>query len=241
MGAAYRGLRPGHRAADTPRVDRGPRLSPLPSLNGVVAARLHARPVGAVLAVTASMESSPDASSVDHHAAAGHVARPRRSLGRVARAGAARGLAGGLVATIAMSAVMLGAQKVGLLGRMPPRKITDALLGAVGLRGKTPEPARRALAAVNHFAFGGACGALFGLAHEVWRVRAPATSGVRGHRAPLLAGLAFGTAVWAVSYAGWVPAFGIMPMPQNDRPGRPTSMVVAHWVFGGVLAKVVAA
>jgi hypothetical protein len=94
---------------------------------------------------------------------------------------------------------------------------------------------------VNHFAFGGACGALFGLAHEVWRVRAPSTSGVRGHRTPLLAGLAFGTAVWAVSYAGWVPAFGIMPAPQDDRPGRPTSMVVAHWVFGGVLAKIVAA
>ena len=140
-----------------------------------------------------------------------------------------------------MSAVMLGAQKAGLLGRMPPRKITDALLGVLGIRGQTPEPARRALAVVNHLAFGSACGALFGLAHEVWRVRAPSTSGVRGHRAPLLAGLAFGTAIWAVSYAGWVPALGIMPAPQHDRPGRPTSMVLAHLVYGGVLAKIVAA
>lgn len=186
------------------------------------------------------MEPSSNVSSVGH-AAAGHVALPRRSLRRVAVAGAARGFAGGLVATVAMSAVMFGAQKVGLLGRMPPRKITDALLGAVGLRGKTPEPARRALAAVNHLAFGGACGALFGLAHEVWRVRAPSSSGVRGHRAPLVAGLAFGTAIWAVSYAGWVPAFGIMPSPKHDRPGRPTAMVLAHWVFGSVLAKIVAA
>jgi hypothetical protein len=196
--------------------------------------------VGAGFAAVARMDSSPTASSVGH-AAAGHVARPRRSLRRVALAGAARGIAGGLVATVAMSAVMLGAQKAGLLGRMPPRKITDSLLGALGLRGKTSEPARRALATVNHLAFGGACGALFGLAHEVWRVRAPTTSGVRGHGTPLLAGLAFGTAIWAVSYAGWVPAFAIMPTPKTDRPGRPTSMVVAHWVFGGVLAKIVAA
>jgi hypothetical protein len=170
-----------------------------------------------------------------------HVARRVPSLGRVMTGGAARGFAGGVVATVAMSAVMLGAQKLGLLGEMPPRKITDALLGVVGLRGKTPKPARRALATLNHFAFGGACGALFGLTHDVWRVRAASTSGVRGHRAPVAAGLAFGTAIWAVSYAGWVPALRIMPTPKSDRPGRPASMVLAHWVFGAVLAKIIAA
>ncbi|MDB5213650.1 MAG: hypothetical protein JWO86_1577 [Myxococcaceae bacterium] len=186
------------------------------------------------------MESSSNVSSASD-AVARHVARPRRSLGRVAAAGAARGFAGGLIATVAMSAVMLGAQKAGLLGRMPPRRITDALLGALGVHRKTPEPARRALATINHFAFGGASGALFGLAHAAWRVRVSNASGVRGHRAPLLAGLAFGTAVWAVSYAGWVPRLGIMPMPHQDRPGRPMTMVVAHWVFGAVLAKIVSA
>jgi hypothetical protein len=168
-----------------------------------------------------------------------HVSRPRRSLRRSAAVGLARGFAGGLVATVAMSAVMLAAQKSGLLGQMPPQKITDRFLGFAGVRRKTPEPARKVLATINHFAFGGACGALFGLAHEVWRVRARSTSGVRGHRAPLAAGVAFGTAVWALSYAAWVPALRIMPMPQNDRRGRPTSMVVAHWVFGAVLAKAI--
>lgn len=155
--------------------------------------------------------------------------------------GAARGLAGGVVATVAMSAVMLGAQKLGLLGTMPPRKITDAMLGAVGLRGRASKPARRALATLNHLAFGGVCGALFGVTYDVWRVRAPSTADVRGHRAPLVAGLAFGTAIWAVSYAGWVPALRIMPVPKHDRPGRPASMVLAHWVFGAILAKIVAA
>jgi hypothetical protein len=174
-------------------------------------------------------------------AASRHVACPRPSLRRVMAGGAARGFGGGLVATVAMSAVMLGAQKLGLLGTMPPRKITDAMLGVVGLRGKTSKPARRALATIHHFAFGGACGALFGLTHDVWRVRASSTAGVRGHRAPVAAGLAFGTVIWAVSYAGAVPALRIMPEPSSDRSGRPSSMVLAHWVFGAVLAKIIAA
>jgi hypothetical protein len=169
-----------------------------------------------------------------------HVGRPRRSLRRAAVVGLARGFAGGIVATAAMSAFMFGAQKVGLLGQMPPQKISDRFLGALGLRGKTPEPARKALAVCTHFAFGGISGALFGLANEVRRTRIRRTSGVISHRAPLVAGIAFGSAIWAVSYMGWVPALQIMPAPQSDRPGRPTSMVLAHWIFGAVLAKVVA-
>lgn len=169
-----------------------------------------------------------------------HVGRPRQSTRRAAVVGLGRGFAGGIVATAAMSAFMLGAQKVGLLGQMPPQKISDRFLGALGLRATTPEPARRALAVANHFVFGGVCGALFGLVHEVRRMRVGRTSGVTSHRAPLLAGIAFGTAIWTVSYMGWVPALRIMPAPESDRPGRPTSMVLAHWVFGAVLAKVLA-
>jgi hypothetical protein len=140
-----------------------------------------------------------------------------------------------------MSAVMFGAQKSGLIGRMPPRKITDGLLRAIGIHHKTPEPAKRALATLNHFAFGGACGALFGLTHGVWRARAQSSQRMRGRSAPIAAGIAYGTAIWAMSYAGWVPLLDIMPAPHEDRPGRPTAMVLAHWVFGGVLAKIVAA
>lgn len=187
------------------------------------------------------MESSSDVSFAAD-AAGDHVEHPlRRPLRRVVVSGAARGFAGGLVATLAMSAVMLGAQKLGLVGRLPPRKITNAALGAFGLRRQTSEPTQRALATINHFAFGGVCGALFGLAHEVWRVRAPSSHGVRGHRAPIAAGIAFGSAVWAVSYAGWVPALGIMARPTRDRPGRQPALVLAHWVYGAALAKALAA
>ncbi len=151
-----------------------------------------------------------------------------------------RGFAGGIVATLAMSGVMLAAQKVGLLGQMPPKKIVTRFLDVAGLGRVTPEPAHKALAVLTHFAFGGACGALFGVANALRQVRSRPVSGVEGHRAPVVAGVAFGTAIWAMSYAGWVPASGAMSMPHTDRPGRQATMVLAHWIYGAVLAKIVA-
>ena len=31
-----------------------------------------------------------------------------------------------------------------------------------------------------------------------------------------------------------------MPPPERDRPGRPEAMLAAHWVYGGVLAMLLA-
>ena len=53
------------------------------------------------------------------------------------------------------------------------------------------------------------------------------------------AGILFGTAVWLVSYQGWVPALGIMAPPSRDRPGRPQAMLAAHLLYGAVLGVVV--
>ncbi len=65
------------------------------------------------------------------------------------------------------STVMVVAQKSGLLGKMPPQKVTEHFLGVLGVRYPTPKPARRAIATLSHFAFG----ALFGLRKEVSHVR----------------------------------------------------------------------
>ncbi len=72
-------------------------------------------------------------------------------------------------------------------------------------------------------------GALYGL---VQRRRIPA--GVAAG-----AGAVYGAVVWASSYVGWVPKLGNMPSPAWDRPGRPTAMLLAHGVYGIVLAEVV--
>jgi hypothetical protein len=138
------------------------------------------------------------------------------------------GAGAGALATLPMSAVMLVAQRLGLLGKAPPAKITDAALGAVRVIASRRE--RKALTGLAHLGFGAGVGALFSLVRPAQPT--PARAAVEG--------AAFATAVWGLSYAGWVPALGIMPPPSRDRPGRPATMLVAHWVFGAVLGVAIA-
>ena len=130
------------------------------------------------------------------------------------------GATAGTVATLPMSLLMLSAQKMGLMGKQPPEKITEAALDAVDE--PVQEPVEDLLSVVNHFAFGAVAGGLYG--------------GLRRDQMSQIAqGMVFGTGVWSVSYMGWVPALGIMPPATRDRDGRPESMFAAHLVFGACL------
>ncbi|MFI5285168.1 MAG: DUF6789 family protein [Candidatus Dormibacteria bacterium] len=133
-----------------------------------------------------------------------------------------RGAVAGTVATAPMSAVMMGAKQFGLMGGMPPEKITAKVLKRSGIRPSSEQ--QDALATVLHFAFGTAAGAAFGV---VAPKRAIA-------RVPL--GMAYGASIWGVSYMGWVPAFGIMPPSHRDRRDRQMVMFAGHLVYGAVLA-----
>ena len=152
-----------------------------------------------------------------------HAPAERSTWVRVARGGA-----GGAVATLAMSALLLVQRKLGALGEPPPKKIVRSMRRRMGVFGVSRRR-ENALALAAHWGFGIAAGALFGLVHR--RAHGVARS--------MLEGAAYGTAVWATSYYGWVPALGIMQPPHRDRPLRPTSMVAAHLVFGSVLGAVV--
>ena len=144
------------------------------------------------------------------------------------RAALVDGGIGGGVGTMVMSLVMRGARRAGLVGELPPTRMAAALLDAVGV-GAGPQRLRDALAAVLHLGFGMAAGALFALV--CGRLRAPL--------APALQGLAYGLVVWLVSYMGWVPAVGLMPVATRDEPRRPVVMVLAHGVYGAVLGALV--
>jgi hypothetical protein len=149
------------------------------------------------------------------------------SLARTLGRGALAGLAG----TAAMSLAMLAAKKTGLLGKVPPKKITQATLRALGL----PRAHRRddLVTSLAHVGYGMGGGGLFALLARQLRRRQVEVS--RSVSSRVLAGAAFGVGVWALSYAGWVPALGIMAPPHRDRPGRPTSMVLAHLIYGAVV------
>lgn len=146
----------------------------------------------------------------------------------------ARGVASGVVATTTMTAGMFVLQKIGLLGQMPPRILTERVLAKLGMRRKTPRTSRKLLTALNHYGFGATMGVLF----EVGRSALAARHGSARPPVVLGSGLAFGTLVWAASYMGVIPRARLMRRPSEDRPGRPTSMVLAHWLFGGTLGAI---
>ncbi len=138
------------------------------------------------------------------------------------------GAVAGALATVAMSGVMFAARRAGLMGEMPPEKITARLLDRIGWGSRSKET-QDALASLTHVGFGAAAGSLFGALERGLRIPGP----------PVLAGMLFGAGVWFVSYQGWVPALGIMPPPDKDRPGRPEAMLLAHLVYGAALGVLV--
>ena len=147
---------------------------------------------------------------------------PARRGGAAGNLGA--GAVAGTLATGLMSAVMLVAKRIGLMGEMPPETITARFLDRLGWRHRSGET-QDLLAVVTHVGFGAAAGSLFAVIQRRFRPPVP----------PVAAGMVFATSVWLISYQGWVPALGIMAPASRDRPGRPQSMLVAHLVFGAVL------
>src|SRR3569623_1049803 len=134
-----------------------------------------------------------------------------------------RGAAGGLAGTLAHSAVMLAGRALGLGGKLPPKESTDELVESLGI--DPGEHTRTALTVANHIALGATTCALFGL------VQPPMSRGKS-----MLAGAAYGLAVWFASYEGWVPhVLGAMRRAHRDRWDRQAYLVAAHVAFGAAL------
>jgi hypothetical protein len=132
------------------------------------------------------------------------------------------GAVSGFGATVAMSGVMLGGQRLGLIGGQPPERAVESSLEAAGLAEPDRfEAATNALAVVAHLGYGSLLGAVFALAQP--------------RRSSVLRGLGFGAVVWAVNYAGLLPWLGVMPRPSRDRPGRQPAVIASHLVYGAVL------
>lgn len=139
---------------------------------------------------------------------------------------ATQGATAGTVATAAMSALMLGAGRLGAHGEQPPEAIVETALDAAGVN--RSEVTENALASVAHLGFGASMGALYALLRRVTRTPGPEA----------LHGTGWGLAVYAASYAGWIPRLGILPSPAHDRDDRQTMLVAAHVVYGAVLGGV---
>ncbi len=97
---------------------------------------------------------------------------------------------------------------------LPPRQIIDQL----GLGSEEKAASNRTV--FGHLAYGALTGALFALL--------PKQRGT---------GFAYGVAIWAASYLGWIPAFGVLSPASRHPTQRNLLMSAVHVVWGTVLAK----
>ncbi len=134
------------------------------------------------------------------------------------------GTLGGVIGSMVMAVPVFAARSSGLMGTPPPERIVEGLLDRAGVR--LDAEAEDRLAVVAHLGFGATAGALYGVAAP--RVRSMTTA--------VAMGLIYATGIYAVSYAGWVPALRLLPPPDRDDPSRQVAMLLAHWMYGTTLA-----
>ncbi len=148
--------------------------------------------------------------------------------------GVGRGLVGGAVGGTVGAALMLplfaAATRLGLLPQPPPARVVDwaaaAAAGAAADPAAAPPPGRGPVVVGSHLLYGAVAGAGYGVGRRAL--------GLPG----AVAGPAFGLAVWAASYAGWLPATGILPRPGRQPAGAAWTPVAAHLVYGLALGLV---
>jgi uncharacterized protein DUF6789 len=136
-----------------------------------------------------------------------------------------RGAIAGFIATGAMTSVIAAGRAAGLLFVPPPAEIARTAAAKAGVHAEPPKWLDRATWMAEHAGYGVACGIGYALA----RPCLPAS--------PVVAGVAWGGAIWAISYLGLMPALGLYPSPDDDRPTRTSVMIAAHAVFGVALAE----
>lgn len=136
----------------------------------------------------------------------------------------ARGAVSGAVATLVMTATIETGKRLFRFWTPPPKEITKNVMSQLGMSRTQSRSTASVTWLAAHEAYGMACG--MGYVHV--RPFMPPS--------PRAAGLIFGGAVWGVSYLGYLPALDLYPFPEDDRRSRLTVMVIAHAVFGIVLA-----
>ena len=129
-----------------------------------------------------------------------------------------------MVATIAMTVVILTGRRLFGFRTPPPVEITRRISRRVGIPLPRSEGGFRSYWLAGHVAYGAGCGVLYALA----RRRLP--------QDPVKAGLIAGGTVWGVSYLGYLPVLSLYPSPEDDASDRQAVMIAAHAVYGVALA-----
>lgn len=133
------------------------------------------------------------------------------------------GAAAGVVATVPMTMVMetLHERLPGEVPRpLPPREIAEGLAVKFGVNRTMSERDMQNLTLALHVGYAAFTGAVFSMV-------AP-----RRKDAAAAAGALFGLGVWATSYLGWLPVFGVRQPITYDPLPRTGLMIAAHLAWG---------
>jgi uncharacterized membrane protein YagU involved in acid resistance len=122
----------------------------------------------------------------------------------------------------------LRGRTLGLLRTPPPVQITTnvqrRLTTIEDAPEHIPEPVFQASWLLSHFGYGAGCGVLYSRLRPLLP------------RSLALRGLAYGLAVWGVSYINLMPNLRLYPPVRDDRLSRTAVMIAAHVVYGVALA-----
>jgi uncharacterized membrane protein YagU involved in acid resistance len=137
------------------------------------------------------------------------------------------GLAGFLT-TAPMTLVIFGGRTLGLLRTPPPAQITANVQRRSTNYRDAPEdipgPLFHTSWLLSHFGYGTGCGVLYPLLRPLLP------------RPPALRGLAYGLAVWGISYINLMPNRLLYPRVREDSLSRTAVMIAAHVVYGVALS-----
>lgn len=137
------------------------------------------------------------------------------------------GIAGGL-ATVGMTAAMMLMHR-GLPARqrycLPPEQIVAELLERAKLEHPPTHHQFEWLSMLAHHGYGASMGAAYGAFQGPHHTLSPS---------PVVRGMGFGLVVWAISYCGWLPAFGMDASATREPAPRNALTVVSHLVWGGI-------
>jgi uncharacterized membrane protein YagU involved in acid resistance len=139
-----------------------------------------------------------------------------------------RGGLAGFLATAPMTLVIFMGRTLGLLRTSPPVQITANVQRRLTNDEDAPEniagSAFQASWLISHFGYGTGCGVLYSLL------------GALLPRPLALRGVAYGLAVWGVSYINLMPNLRLYPPVREDRLSRTAVMIAAHVVYGVALS-----
>lgn len=86
-------------------------------------------------------------------------------------------------------------------------------------RERIPEPVEKVAVKALHLGYGTTFGVLYGMLRP------------RGGNV-LADGLALGLVTWAAGFLGWLPATGLLPPPDRQRPAQLLGPILEHAVYG---------